>query len=531
MADTVDALEAQGATVVTGADLDTGPAGAGELFALECEFKTDIATYLQAYTAAGFPKTLADLLAFNAAHRDLEGPSTVTNLPWNDQIWLDAEATNGRAGQDCQDARAPLTAGAQASIDDTLAPLHLDAIIAPTNGPAWVTDPQNGDDPTLFIGSSSPPAVSGYPAITVPAGYVGHLPIGVTFIGGRWSEPQLLGYAYDFEQATHVRVPPTFLPTETASAASAAQAHGQSVAQASAGASSHETKRAVVPARNGSLEDAARSADDAPGAASRAATRAPGGPGTMRCRLTPAVPLRIVGVTAPSLGGDVGNQSARRDEPVVSKRVGSPAALFGVVAASFLLVLGGLAPERRRRRRPDRSDVVLDLDFSASILRDDANRNRFAAALEAIAARVDETSADLVAGDTTVSHDPVRVARRRLSRLRRTSSLLNSPADRRPVRRLPPARSPRPTARAVEAADEADRHRHELRRGDGAGRQAPARRRRAPGRDPVHRRQARRRRASPPAGSCPTAIGCSATARRSRSCRSGWASTRRSGAR
>ena len=252
MADTVDALEAQGATVVTGADLDTGPAGAGELFALECEFKTDIATYLQAHTAAGFPKTLADLLAFNAAHRDLEGPSTVTNLPWNDQIWLDAQATNGRPGQDCQDARAPLTAGAQASIDNTLSTLHLDAIVAPTNGPAWVTDPQNGDDPTLFIGSSGPPAVAGYPAITVPAGYVGHLPIGVTFIGGRWSEPQLLGYAYDFEQATHVRVPPTFLPTETASAASTAQAHGQSAAPASKGASSDETKRVVVPSRNGS---------------------------------------------------------------------------------------------------------------------------------------------------------------------------------------------------------------------------------------------------------------------------------------
>ena len=121
-----------------------------------------------------------------------------------------------------------------------------------TNGPAWVTDPQNGDEPALFIGSSSPPAVSGYPAITVPAGYVGHLPIGVTFMAGRWSEPQLLGYAYDFEQASHVRVPPTFLQHETASMVGSAQVHGQSGSQASQGASSHETKRVVVPARNGS---------------------------------------------------------------------------------------------------------------------------------------------------------------------------------------------------------------------------------------------------------------------------------------
>jgi fibronectin type III domain protein len=86
----------------------------------------------------------------------------------------------------------------------------------------------------------------------------------------------------------------------------------------------------------------------------------------------------------------------------VTRRVGSPGALFGVLAASLLLVLGGLAPNVAAVG-PDRSDVVLELDFSASILRDSANRNRFAAALEAIAARVDETAADLVVGDTTVS--------------------------------------------------------------------------------------------------------------------------------
>jgi amidase len=228
----VEVLEAEGATVVTGADLDIGPAGLDELFVLECEFKTDVASYLQTYTAAGYPKTLADLLAFNAAHRDLEGPSAAANIPWNDEIWLEAEATDGRAGQDCQDARAALTAGAQATINDTLANLHLDAIVAPTNGPAWVTDPVNGDDFSLFIGSSSPPAVSGYPAITVPAGYVGPLPIGITFLAGRWSEPQLLGYAYDFEQATHVRVPPQLIPTigpNTATAAPAAKVHGHVV--------------------------------------------------------------------------------------------------------------------------------------------------------------------------------------------------------------------------------------------------------------------------------------------------------------
>ena len=80
----------------------------------------------------------------------------------------------------------------------------------------------NGDDLSLFVGSSGPSAVSGYPDLTVPAGYVGQLPIGVSFIGTRWDEGALIGYAYDFEQASQVRVPPSFLP----SIDSTAPAHG-----------------------------------------------------------------------------------------------------------------------------------------------------------------------------------------------------------------------------------------------------------------------------------------------------------------
>jgi amidase len=95
---------------------------------------------------------------------------------------------------------------------------HLDAIVALTNGPAWPNnaDPNEGDlngHFELFVGSSSAAAVSGYPDITVPAGHDDGLPVGITFIGGRWAEPKLVGYAYDFEQATHIRVPPQFIPT------------------------------------------------------------------------------------------------------------------------------------------------------------------------------------------------------------------------------------------------------------------------------------------------------------------------------
>jgi amidase len=208
----IDALAAQGAVIVEGANLDIGPAGGEELFALECEFKTDIATYLDRYTDPPFPQTLADLIAFNEANTDLEGPSDT--IPWNNAIWEEAEATGGRGDPECDAARAALTPAAQNAIDSVMAANDLDAIIAPTNGPAWPTDPINGDDFSLFIGSSSPSAVAGYASVTVPAGYVdGVLPIGVSFIGGQWDEPTLIGFAYDFEQATAVRVPPSFIPS------------------------------------------------------------------------------------------------------------------------------------------------------------------------------------------------------------------------------------------------------------------------------------------------------------------------------
>ena len=214
--DAVAALEAEGATVVEGMDIDLS-ATVGEFDALLCEFKTDIATYLETYvdgtnpvTGEAYPQTLAELIAFNQAHPELEGP-------WNDAVFEAAEATNGR-DQDCADTRDGVTPPVQDAIDDLMAENDLDAIIALTNGPAWPTNdnPEEGDLDghfEYFVGSSSAAAVSGYADITVPAGYIEGLPIGITFIGGEWSEPELVGLAYDYEQATEVRVPPTFIPT------------------------------------------------------------------------------------------------------------------------------------------------------------------------------------------------------------------------------------------------------------------------------------------------------------------------------
>ena len=171
MNEAVEVLEAEGAIVVDPTRIVIEDVFGPEFFALACEFKDDIATYLETYTGPGFPKTLEDLIEFNDTHPDLEGP-------WNSQTFLDAQATGGRADPDCQDAREFATAFAKAAIDDVMEEHDLDAIIAPTNGPAWLTDPVNGDDFTNFVGSSTPSAVSGYASIAVPAGFVSNLPIG-----------------------------------------------------------------------------------------------------------------------------------------------------------------------------------------------------------------------------------------------------------------------------------------------------------------------------------------------------------------
>jgi amidase len=228
--DTVETLESLGATIVDPVEIDLGTAFDNEFPALLCEFKTDIATYLETYTGPGYPKTLQGLIDFNNAHPDLEGP-------WNSLLFDLAQETGGRADPACTAARAATTPVVQAAIDDVMAANDLDAIVAPTNNPAWVTDPANGDSFEGFVSSSSPSAISGYASITVASGFVGPLPVGLSFIGGRWDEPTLIGLAYAFEQATHVRVPPTFLASTSFDAARRPATHGQ--------------RQSVVPDRKG----------------------------------------------------------------------------------------------------------------------------------------------------------------------------------------------------------------------------------------------------------------------------------------
>ncbi|MCE5232462.1 MAG: amidase [Mizugakiibacter sp.] len=198
----IAALRAAGAEVVDDVELPHLDAlGKAEMTLLRYEFKADLGAYLA--TRRGVPvRSIADLVEWNRAHADRE-------LQWFGQDRLeDALKRGSLADPAYRDAleKARRMAGPE-GIDAALAAHRLDALMAPTVGPAWTTDLVNGDH--VDGGSSTPAAVAGYPDITVPAGLVHGLPVGISFFAGKWSEPRLLGIAYAFEQATRARRAPT----------------------------------------------------------------------------------------------------------------------------------------------------------------------------------------------------------------------------------------------------------------------------------------------------------------------------------
>jgi amidase len=204
----IAALRRRGATVIDNLTLPgLDVVDANEFPALLVEFKHDINAYL-AGRPQPHPGDLAGLIEFNRRFASIEMPY------FGQEIFEQAQATSGDLTDPTYLAqRTAATTAARNAIDATIAQHDLDAIMAPTNGPAWKTD-LNGADFEGFIGSSSAAAVAGYPNITVPAGFArGYLPLGVSFFGGRWSEPTLVSLAYAFETTTQARRAPRFLPT------------------------------------------------------------------------------------------------------------------------------------------------------------------------------------------------------------------------------------------------------------------------------------------------------------------------------
>jgi amidase len=200
------ALSRLGATLVDPADIpNLDQVGDPEFTVLLCEFKDDIAAYLSELDG-DHPRTLADLIAFNNAHADEE-------LRWfGQETFIQAQATGGTKDPKYAEALATSKRLAKEGIDNTLRRHDLDAIVSLTGAPPWTTDLVNGDH--FLTSSSTPSAVSGYPSITVPAGFsFGELPVGISFIGTAWSEPALIKLATGFEHGTKARHAPRYLPT------------------------------------------------------------------------------------------------------------------------------------------------------------------------------------------------------------------------------------------------------------------------------------------------------------------------------
>jgi amidase len=207
MEQSLDVMKKQGATLVDPAEIETlGKFDESEGLVFAYEMKADLNAYLARLGPNAPVRTMKDVIEFNDRNKQKEMPYFGQDLlikseakgPLTEKEYLDAVAKNHQLAR---------TEGIDAVMDK----YHLDALVGPTGGPAWLTDLVTGDH--FSGGSSNAAAVAGYPNINVTAGFISGLPVGISFFGRAWSEPTLIRIAYSFEQTIKVRQAPKFLPS------------------------------------------------------------------------------------------------------------------------------------------------------------------------------------------------------------------------------------------------------------------------------------------------------------------------------
>jgi len=205
MGQALDQMKKQGATLVDPADIETlGKFDDSEFMIFLYELKADLNAYLSRLQPGSPVRTLQDIIEFNERNRQKEMPY------FGQDIFTKSEAKGALTEKEYTDALAKNHQLARTEGIDALMDKHqLDAIVAPTGGPAWLTDLITGDH--FGGGSSNAAAVAGYPNINVTAGFILGLPVGISFFGRAWSEPTLIKIAYSFEQASKARQAPKFL--------------------------------------------------------------------------------------------------------------------------------------------------------------------------------------------------------------------------------------------------------------------------------------------------------------------------------
>ncbi len=201
----IEVLRAQGAVIVDDVGLPKDDYGDAELTVLLVEFKHGLAQWLQTFAPQAPVRSLDDLIAYNRAHRETEMPY------FAQELFEKAQTLGGLESPAYREALATCARGArEQGLDAVIEQHRLDAVIAPTGGPSWLVDYVNGDH--FGASFSSPAAVAGYPHLTVPAGFVRGLPLGLSFVGPAFGEARLLALGAAFEQATRQRRAPRYLP-------------------------------------------------------------------------------------------------------------------------------------------------------------------------------------------------------------------------------------------------------------------------------------------------------------------------------